>query len=305
MINPRTLIIIAIIFSVLTLNVLSAVSVNADYITIYPGQEGKIIIEVDNNENFDIEDVSITLDTRAKTITNSLGVVVSQTESLPFAILGNSEKEIEDIDKGDDDKSSFSIKASANAKLGDYNLPYVLKYTNADNRTDFEKSGSFGIRVSAKTEIDFAVEAKGEETGVAIVGEKGRVSLKIINRGLGEIKFVSVGVFPQGYELLSGEKVYVGNIVSDDSDFASFDVVFKSISPTLSAKVSYKDVENKEQSEIVEISFKVYTREKAIELGLIKEKNYAPYYAVGGIIILWLIWRKIKKARKNKQRGKN
>ena len=268
----------------LSLNFASALVVDADYIIIYPGESGSVKVEVDNNFNFDIEDVSVAL----------------TLDDLPFTSVGSSEKSLDDLDSDDDDSVTFTIQASTDIIPGDYNIPYVVKYTNAEdsNATQEEKIGSFCLRVSAKTNIDFSVETKDN-----IVGQQGRISLKIVNKGLGEIKFVSVKISPQGYELISSRDVYVGTIDSDDSDTASFDVVFKTTSPTLSAIVNYNDFDNKAKTETINLPVNVYTVEKALELGLITKTNYIPYFGVGGILIIWFIWRKIKKRRKNKGRN--
>lgn len=286
--NTKTILpIIALTFLVLTLNLASAIIVDTEYSTVFPGEQKEIRLEVENSFDFDIEDVSIAL----------------ELSDVPFNVVGSSEKGLDDLDSDDDDSATFKLIASTDALPGDYNIPYVVKYTNVENSSSEqeEKTGSFGIRISAKTEIDFSVETENE-----VVGQQGKISLKIINKGLGEVKFVSVQVFPSGYELLSPEKVYIGNIDSDDSDFASFDVVFKSSAPTLSAKVEYKDFDNNEKSQTVTLPVKVYTREKALELGLIKESKTGLYGGiVAGILIIWFIWRKIRKRRKNKNRGKN
>jgi len=279
-------IIISLTFLVLTLNLASALIVDAEYITIFPGEEVSIKVEVDNNENFDIEDVSVAL----------------ILDGVPFTSVGSSEKDTDDIDEDDDDSVTFRIKTSTDVVPGDYDIPYIMKYTNAEdsNATSQTKNGTFGIRVSSKTELDFSVEKKD-----AIVGQQGRLSLKIVNKGLGEVKFVSVEIFPQGFELLSSENVYIGNIDSDDSDTASYDVIFKSTAPVLSVKVEYKDFDNKAQTKTINLPVEAYTRERAIELGLIQEPNYVPYGIGAGILILWYIIRKIKKRKKNKQRGRN
>jgi len=280
-----TLPIFALIFLVLTLNFASAIIVDADYITIYPGEEGKITIEIENNENFDIEDISV-------------GLVLDE---IPFTVVGSSERDIDDIDEDDDDSVTFTLKASTDITPGDYNIPYVVKYFNADNSSaeEKEKTGSFGLRVSAKTEIDFGVEIKDN----AIVGDEGRISLEIINKGLGEIKSVSVQIFPNGFELLSKDKIFIGSIDSDDTDIASFDVIYKTTNPTLSAKVEYKDFDNNEQTETVSFPIKVYTREEALKLGLIKKSYTGVYVLVMGVVIVgWIVYRKIKKRRKNKEK---
>ena len=272
--------IFAILFLVLTIGFLSAVVVDANYITLYPGESERVEVEIENNENFDIEDVSIAL----------------TLDEVPFTAIGSSEKDLDDLDENDDDRVTFTLRASTDATPGDYNIPYVVKYVDVDDPDEeLEKEGSFGIRITAKTEIDFAVEIRGN----AIVGEEGRISLEIINKGLGELKSVFVQLLPNGFELLSKDKVFIGTIDADDTDLASFDVVYKTTNPSLSAKVEYKDFDNKDQKETVNIPFRVYTKEQALNLGLIKKSN-TPLY--GGVVILvlaiWFVYRKIKKRRK-------
>jgi len=262
---------------VITLSSASAVVVDADYITIYSGESGKISVEVENNENFDIESVSLAL----------------EISELPFTSVGSSEKDIDDIDEDDDDSVSFTLRASTDIVPGDYNIPYTLTYINAENNSEsFEKTGSFGLRVSAKTDLDFALEIREN----AIVGDEGRISLEIINKGLGEVKSVSVQIFPNGFELLSKNKVFVGTVNSDDTDLASFDVIYKTQNPILSVSVEYRDFDNQVQIQNVEIPFNVYTKEKAIELGLIKKSNAKTYFIVFLILVVgWFFKRKDRK----------
>lgn len=279
----RITLLLSIIFLV-SISLASSLVINADYETLYPGDEKKIGIEIDNNENFDIEDVSVAL----------------VLNDLPFSSVGSSEKNIDNIDEDDEDSVSFSIKASTDIKPGDYNIPYTIKYINSDNDEKLSKQGSFGIRVSAKTEIDFALEVRGN----AIVGREGQISLEIINKGLGEIKAVSVEISPQGYELLSKEKIFIGTVNADDTDLATFDVLYKSQNPVLNAEVEYKDFENKIHVESVQLPFKVYTEKEALELGLIKKSNTMVYFIVIIILIVaWLVYRKIRKSRKKKNGG--
>ena len=268
---------------VLTMGFVAGIIVDSDYETIYPGESEEIILEIENNENFDIEDVSLALN----------------LSYLPFTTIGSSEKDVDDIDEDDDEKVSFNLRASIDIIPGDYNIPYILKYVNAENDSeDLEKTGSFGLRVSAKTDLDFVVDVQDN----AIVGEEGEISLEIINKGLGEIKSVSVQIFPQGFELLSKEKIFVGTINADDSDTATFDVIYKTTNPILSAKVEYKDFDNKDQTETVNLSFKVYTKEEALELGILKKPNYIIYLVIGILVIAYIIYRILKKRKRKKGR---
>lgn len=269
---------------VLTIGFAAGIIVDSDYITIYPGESEEITLEIENNENFDIEDVSLALD----------------LSGLLFTTIGSSEKDVDDIDKDDDEKVSFNLRASIDIPPGDYNLPYILKYyVNVGNDSEgFNKTGSFGLRVSAETDLDFVVDVQDN----AIVGEEGEISLEIINKGLGEIKSMSVQIFPQGFELLSKDKIFVGTIDADDSDTATFDVIYKTTNPILSAKVEYKDFDNKDQTETVNLSFKVYTKEKALELGILKKPNYIVYLVIGILVIAFIIHRILKKRKRKNRR---
>ncbi len=272
-----------ILLLIFTLPFLPAIIVDSDYITIYSGESGKVTFNIENNENFDIEDVSVALD----------------LSDLPFTSIGSSEKDIDNIDEDRDEDISFTLKASTDITPGDYDIPYLLKYSNANNNSEtYEKTGTFGLRVSARTDLDFSVETDEN----AIIGQEGRISLEIINKGLGEIKSISVKIFPQGFELLSGDKIFVGSIDGDDSDTATFEVIYKTTNPVLSAKIDYKDFDNQDHTKIVNLSFKVYTKEQALELGIIENPNYSPYIIIGILVIAFFLYRKIRKKRKKNKR---
>jgi len=284
--TKKTYLILALLglylFSTITL--ISAVIVDADYVTLYPGEEGRVSVDIENNENFDIEDVSISLD----------------LSEVPFTSVGSSVRDVDDLDEDDDDSVSFTLRPSTNIIPGDYSIPYEIKYTNVNNNSEnFTKEGSFGIRVSARTDLDFSAETRD----TAILGMEGQISLEIINRGLGEIKSVSVQILPQGFELLSKDKIFVGTIEGDDSDTASFSVIYKSLNPVLSARIFYKDFENNDQEEIVNFPIRIYTEEQALQLGLTNKSNTKNYIIVIlALLIIWYVWRKIKKRRKQKQK---
>lgn len=275
----KKIIFLLALVAILALNLASAVTIKAGYITVYVGQEEDISVKIENNENYDIEDISFALN----------------FENLPLTSVGASSEDIDDINEDDDEKISFTIRPTSSAKPGDYNIPYTLTYVNSDTNEKFVKNGSFGISVGAKTELDFVVETRENP----VVGKEGTISLEIINSGLGEIKSISVEVFPEGYELLSKEKVFVGTIDADDTDVATFDVIYQSASPILKAKITYKDFDNNDQTANVNLPFKVYSVEEAKKLGIIKE-NKAGIYVLGAIVLIlvWFIWRRIRKNKK-------
>jgi hypothetical protein len=272
----------------------SAILVDTNYITVYPEEEGKVSINVENNENFDIESVSVSL---VLSTLSSTGQVIS----VPFAIIGSSTKDLDDLDEDDDDSASFTLRASNDAKPGDYNIPYVIKYKEVGDSTTLTNQGTFSIRVSAETDLDFGADVKGVTIDSAIVGQKGKITLEIINKGLGDLKSMSVDITPQGYDLISQKKVFVGTISAEDSDSVSFDVLFTGKNPVLTAQVTFKDADNQEQTKTITITLKAYTQQEALQLGLIKKSNTTLYVGVIiAVVLIWYIWRRISKARKKR-----
>jgi len=86
---------------------------------------------------------------------------------------------------------------------------------------------------------------------------------------------------------------------------ASFEVIFKNSEPKLNARVDYKNFDNEDKSEIINLPVKVYTSEEALELGLISKSKAGLYIGiVFGLLIIWFIYRKIKKRRRNNKNRK-
>jgi hypothetical protein len=273
---------IVVIFSI---KFISAITVDSEFVTLYSGEEKEINLDVENNHNFDIEDISIQL-------------ILDKT---PFTSVGSSERSVDDLDEDDDDSVTFKIKASVDIIPGDYNIPYEISYFDVDNTNDkITKEGTFGIRVGAKTEIDYSIDPQGKDIEEPVINQNGQINLEIINKGLGEIKSVSVLILPEGFTLLSKDKVFIGSIDSEDTDTASFEVIYKSPSPLFKAVISYKDFDNVDRTKTLSIPFKVYTEKEALELGIIKKNNVIGYFIVIiVVIIVWFIYRRIKKKKRN------
>jgi hypothetical protein len=275
----------------INLSLVSSLATNADYVVVYPGEEARVSIEIENTEDFDIEDVSIQ-------ILLSSVLEDGTPVSLPFTFIGSSEREIDDISDGDEESVSFVLRPSTDITPGDYNIPYSIRYFEEDEDVEYEDAGTFAIRVSARTELDYVIELRDDP----IVGRQGTISLEVINMGLGEIKSMSIEVFPEGYDLKSKSKVFIGTINADDTDTASFDAVYTDSNPRLNAKITYKDFENKDQVEQITIPFQAYTVEEALQKGLIQQNNTALYVVIVIVVIIaWIVWRRMRKRRRKKK----
>ncbi len=266
------LLLLGIILCIASVSALTITSVDAP--TLAPGQEGPLSITIKNTLGFDIKEVSISLD----------------FSSLPISSVGSSEDSVDRIDRNDRETFSFTIRAETNAKTGDYNIPYSLTYKN----TTSVKRGTIGIRISAQPELSYSASLE-----TPIQGEKTKLSIKIVNKGLGEARFVSFSLSPFGYTLLSEKEVYLGSISSDDFQTAVFDVIFTSQKPSLTGTLSYTDDSNRKVDVPISLPLTVYSRDVAIQKGIISKSKLPMYIGtILVIIIIWIFWRLIAKRRR-------
>lgn len=287
---------IKILFSVLallvlTLSLTSAMTVKSvDANNFQPGSEQTISIDVKNTLSENTEDVSLTLD----------------ISKAPFTVI--SSDEVSEIDSDDTETLDFTIKASNDAKTGDYSIPYTLYYTINNTRYPIIPvtgiipiTGTFSLTVEANPELSYTASAENP-----VVGLQGKIKFTIVNRGLGDAKFLSVKIIPEGYTLLSADNDYIGTINSDDSTTISFDAIFNKENPTLNAQIEYKDFNNQKVTKSVNLPVIVYSSEEALKLGIIKKNNTILYLVVIVIgISIWIITRKIRKKRRlNKAQGR-
>ncbi len=276
------LIILVITFSLASAMTISSVDVN----NFHPGSEQDVTIKVKNNFNDQVTGVSLILDL-SKNI-------------LPFSVI-SSEEDVNEIDEDDTEKFTFTIKASNDAKAGDYQASYTLIYTLNGSAIPSQKIGVFGLTVEAEPELVYTISTEN-----SVIGSSGKIKLKIVNKGLGDAKFVEVKIIPAGYTLLSEGNSYIGTVASDDSETISFDVIFKEQNPLLNAQIEYKDFNNQKVTKSISLPVKVYSQQQALELGITKQNNTPLYIGTGIIIfIAWMIIRRIrKKKRMNKSKGR-
>ena len=263
---------------VLLATAVSALSVEiVDSPTLTPGQEGTLRVNVDNTLNTDIEDVSLVLN----------------FQGMPLSPISSSEASVDEIENDDDEDFTFLIRASPTATPGDYQIPYSLTYKNSTRA----QSGTLGIRITGSVELQTIVTADKP-----VLNEKGKLTLKIINKGFADARYVSLTLTPEGYGLYSDKTIYIGDISANDFETASFDVIFTKQRPKIEAVLEYRDFDNNLKQQAISEPITVYTREQAIERGIIKKNNTPLYVGIAiALIIIWLIVRALRKrARKRR-----
>jgi len=280
------LLILGIIFLTNLASALVIDSVSMNPKVIAPGETAELIIELENNGECDAEDVSVVLD----------------LSEVPFAPYNSaSEYGIEEIDEGDSEDAEFKLIALNDADAGIYKIPVEITYYYEDdeNETEHKKDSLISVTVNSKPIIDVTLE-----NGLLLKGQEKEITLQLTNKGLSNAKFLEIEIADlNSYNILSSNKIYIGDLDSDDFDSVTFDVYFKPNAPdtvTLPVVVRYKDSINNEYTETSSLQLKVYSSEKAIELELMKKNNTGNYIgALVILVVLYYIYKKFKKRKKS------
>lgn len=254
---------------------------------VSPGESFKANIKVKNLADSFLKDITVKLDLSSTT--------------LPFSPLQSAtEKRIKQLGAGLVSDVSYDLIAEPDAESGVYKIP--ISMTFSDNLgNSYTKSDLLGVIIGTVPEISYYVES----TTVNTRGSGGKVSIKFVNKGLGNIKFLNV-VLKQSdsYTILSPEEVYIGNIDSDDYETAEFDIFVKSKSVKeliLPLEVTYKDANNRDYSETAEVTLKLYGESEAVSLG-IKEKNSTVGIVISILVVVIgvIVYIMVRRARKKK-----
>jgi hypothetical protein len=293
--KTKILILLTAIFmaQIYLVSALTISSVTSNPTEIQPGEKFSLDLKIENNLGEDIENAVISL------------VLNDKTNPVPFApYQSSSEYTIEEINDEDNEKASFDLIVFSDAISGTYTIPVQVSYKLSDGtQVPFESLGLVSIIINAKPRVDVSLEE-----GVLIKGTNGKISIKIINSGLGDAKFLSISSNQiSGIKIIDSDKVYIGNIDSNDFDTAEFNVFINADAPSsinLPVELTYTDSRNNQITENRIISIKTYTTKEAIELGLISKNNtFIIVVVIVGFLVLFLIYRRIKKRNRSKRNG--
>lgn len=254
----------------------SALSVDNIRINLVgPGQEGIINLEISNEGNSDVEDVSLNI--------NFLQDIIP---------IGSSEGFVDEIKENEEEEFAFKFRVSSTLLPGTYTLPYELKYEE-DGSNKIQR-GDFGIVVFAQPEVEVTIDAQNQ-----VIGKSGTINMRLVNKGLADARFVSVQVSGEGLLFISDKNAYIGTIDSDDFETTSFEVIYQNKRPVIKTRITYRDFDNIEQEIEIDNSFFAYTEKEAIEKRILTKNSLPLYIGILFIVIVcWIIFRKIRKKQK-------
>ena len=231
-----------------------------------------------------LKDVSIDLDLASAT--------------LPISPLNTgSERKIKSIKAGAEEEISFEIVALTTADSKIHKVPLTLSYQD-EIGMNYTKKDVVSIIVSSKPDLSYYVD----DTDILLSGTNGKATVKIVNKGSEDIKFVNIKLKDDNdFEKLSNEEIYVGNIDSDDYETADFDIyVKKKVSDLkLPMIIEYRDSINREYKDEVDLPLKLYNAKDAKKYNLIQANGITGWIVMIVIIgVGYFIYRRYKKKKK-------
>ncbi|MCK5042418.1 MAG: COG1361 S-layer family protein [Candidatus Aenigmarchaeota archaeon] len=265
------------------INVVSIATKPAQFL---PGQKGDADIVIKNTADSTLKNIKVTMDLSSATV--------------PFAPLGKSTTYmINNMAGGEEETATFEIIATPEAISGIYKIPLTITFSdNVGN--DYTSSEIVSLIVGGTPDLLVNVEPEK----LFLSGTTGDIRVNIINKGLVDVKYVTVKIEnTDNFELLSNDEIYIGNIDSDDFDSASFSI---HISPSFSGDLSipmtltYMSANNDAFEVDETLEMRVYTASEAQSLGLISKSSASTIYAAIVIVaVVYIGYRKYKKRKKD------
>jgi hypothetical protein len=226
--------------------ILSVAEVSTIPNEIAPGDHVSVKIKLNNIAESLMENIRVKLDLYEKLET---ATSISYNE-LPFTPLGSTnEIAIEKLSKGESKEITFDLIADADAEIGVYKVPIVLTYSDSTG-TNYTRNYITALILNDEADLYAIVD---EST--VCKGSSGLVDVRFINKGLTDIKFLDIELKESDdYEIKSSNRIYIGNLDSDDYETAEYriSVGSRKDSVDLLLNLNYRDaINNPYQEEIV------------------------------------------------------
>ncbi len=229
---------------------------------VAPGSKTKLTILLKNYATSLLKDIKVVLD---------LGK--SGDEVTPFSPIGSTNEKVLAYIKPESSESiEFELIADPDALSKSYKIPISIKYSDALGR-NYSKSNIITIIVGDEPDVSVGIDS----STIYTAGAAGEITVKIVNKGLPDMKFVNVKLTKdEKYRIISPAEIYIGNIDSDDYETADFKLYVEKTSDkkiVLPLTVEYKDANNKDYKNIVNLELPLYGYFETKKLGLKKQSK--------------------------------
>ena len=275
--------------------VLSVDDVTSKPDMVAPGETFQVDIKLTNSADTSFKNIKANLQL-IKILQSATAVTVAE---LPFSPTGSTnEKNLVRIDPGQSVDMTFNLVSDPGTKAGVYKVPLSLSYVD-DLGKNYSTNNVFSIKVGEQPDVAVLIDSS-----TAYEGGTGKVTVKFINKGSNDLKFVYLQLKKSAdYDITSSESVYLGNINSDDYASADFALTIKA---TTKDKVNfpilaeYRDTNNQKYTETYNLDLRTINEQRAEQLGLKSGEVtvgiiIVVLIIVAGLVTYWFIRRKRKK----------
>ncbi len=283
---------------------LAIISVETNPEMIKPGEKAIVNIKVKNMADSPMKDITMKLDLALSSFLRS--TTISATESItafnamPFAPLGSAtEQKTYTLSSGEEYEFAYNLIAYSDAESRIYKIPIIITYYD-ELGNQHTKNDIIGLIVGTKPEMSVLID----ETDLYVGKKTGIVTVKIINKGFTDIKFLDINAEnTDKLEILSAKEVYIGNVDSDDYETADFKVY---VNGGLEAKkernvkfpiiVEYRDANNNFYSDKYELDLAILTQSKLGESS--NSGSTGLILIVVLVVVGFFVYRRIRKKKK-------
>jgi hypothetical protein len=235
-----------------------------------------------------IADVILTLRNAGRIGVKNINVGI-ELEDGTFSTIGSgAKKRVDRIDAGETEQVTFQLASDTSTVVKVYSIPVSLSYQDERNAV-YADTAKFTLVVNAAPELSLTVDSTDFESKT----KPGTVSLKVVNKGVVDLKYVTVRlVQTPEYDVLSpSNEEYVGNLDSDDFETVDFLIKPVAENPRLKVQLEFKDPYNLNFAQDYDLPLRIITDK---DLG----KGGAPWgvivalLLVAGAGIWWWVRRK-------------
>jgi len=216
-----------------------------------PGNTYNVTLELKNEAGSYLTDVSVRLNLSGN--------------DLPFAPVSSSEQRAYIINAEEIKNITFPLIVLSNAESGIYKIPVSISYQDSIG-TKYTLSDIISLKVGDTPKVEAFLEQNNVYKGTG-----GKASIKLVNRGLIELKFMKVEIYGSNeFKLTSPNQVYIGNLDPDDTESLELEIIPKtSTSFTMKLKLDYLDANNKPYVEDREVTISPLSKPLQISWWLI------------------------------------
>ncbi len=247
--------------------------------TVRPGSTNTMELELRNRADSSLKNIDVSLD----------------LSTTPFATVETTRKRVQRMETGAEESVEFDLLVDGDADNGLYKIPVLLEYENRAG-TEFTLEQSTGIVVGGEEDLEVGVE----ERELLQPGTTGTVTLRIVNRGDGKARFVSLKIQDsETHEVVSSRSVYLGDMQPDDYQTAEFRIYAARDASGLSLPVEldYTAPAGVQESENRNVEIKLYGQDEMRRYGLSSGGNVIMYLAAAAVLagLTFFYWRRRKR----------